>query len=124
MTRAPDDHSAEALNSPPSQTETRGLRALWPLLAIRREFKPLARSADATDAAMVNMSGQWERTERAVATSQPRPIVVRTCRVCGASIEGTIDRTADWFTDHRRSAHPELPDLVPMPRRKSGFGPA
>ena len=71
---------------------------------------------------MVNMSGQWDQTERAVAASEPEPIVVRTCRICNASIEGTIGPTAGWFTDHRRTVHPEHPELEPMPRRKGGFG--
>ena len=70
---------------------------------------------------MMNMSGQWERTERAVAASEPEPIVVRTCRICDATIEGTLGSTADWFADHRRTAHPELRQLEPMPRRKDGF---
>jgi hypothetical protein len=91
----------------------------------------------------MNMSGQWELTERALAAGEAssadlarRPTtdtkaseeekagathtdtsaqqaIVRTCGICGESTEGTVEATAEWFADHRRTAHPELPELVP-----------
>jgi hypothetical protein len=100
----------------------------------------------------MNMSGQWELTERALAAGKAssagsvrppttdakpseeekteathsdwraRQAIVRTCGICGESIEGTVEATAEWFADHRRTAHPELPDLLPTARRKHGFG--
>ena len=48
---------------------------------------------------MVNISGRWTRTERAVAACEPRPIVVGTRRICNRSIDGTLGSTADWLTD-------------------------
>ena len=97
----------------------------------------------------MNMSGQWELTERALAAGEAssadsvrpptadakpsqsenaeathwsvRQPIVRTCGICGESTEGTVEATAEWFADHRRTAHPELPDLVPTARRKRGF---
>ena len=96
----------------------------------------------------MNMSSQWELTERRLAaaeassTGSVRPPaadakkkdeatptgrsgqqpIVRTCGICGESTEGTVVATAAWFADHRRAAHPELPALVATTRRKRGFG--
>jgi hypothetical protein len=99
----------------------------------------------------MNMSGQWALTERALAagkassadsvrppTADAKPSeekkaetthtgwsaqqpIVRTCGICGESTEGTVEATAEWFADHRRAAHPELPALVATTRRKRGF---
>jgi hypothetical protein len=99
----------------------------------------------------MNMSGQWELTERALAAGQAssadsvrphtadtkpseekkakathtgwsaqQPIVC-TCGICGESTEGTVEATAEWFADHRRATHPELPDLDATTRSKRGF---
>ena len=47
-----------------------------------------------------------------------RQIVTTTCGFCGASIEAPAPEARAWFAEHRKTAHPELPEPQPRGRRR------
>jgi len=47
-----------------------------------------------------------------------RQLVTTTCAFCGASIEAPAPEARAWFAEHRRAAHPDLPEPQPRGRRR------